>query len=433
MLVLLAFNSLVLTSSKQGGEDASGGVVVVASGGPIRVEGTQGVDDSIWNISQEATIEDVKTGIDEDHPPVNLVENPSKAPTRASSRIEDNEIRIRSTKSPSKIPTISDDSSQDDDDEAIDVSKPKDKPSSVNSSMTVKDSDGETDDYKSSTEDKSIVDEERSDLNQREQRHIEDNWAGQKFSDWTEELAFKADRCRSLAAKLHKVSDDHRRLYEADCGLGYNFTMTPARAKQPWRVVFYGSRESGMMLFTGCPTVGKGGCPLAPECSMIMANDPAHLPTADVVVVFQMDPRRILDVNYDPVTKKPYRVTLWREAVWRGPRPKVQQEYYDFEIGTHHTAPIPNPQWFLSPSDLLSGRLYTSEKIPFIPLRHRKGFAISIISHCTKKVTSKRDFFLANLIDYLGDDMVHRYGKCGTRELPPRPISNAAKLISKYK
>ena len=186
-----------------------------------------------------------------------------------------------------------------------------------------------------------------------------------------------------------------------------------------------------MMMYTGCPTTGRGGCPLFPECKMIVSDNPRQLKTADVVVVYQKEPRKIDDAPWDPKTRKPYRVILWKEALWRAPNELFQRDLLDFEIGTHHTAGILNPHWFLPPSDLLSGRLFTSEKIPFLPLEERRGFAMSIISHC--EAPSMRDQYLRHLIRALGATKVHRYGECGNRKLPPRPISNAAKLIANYK
>lgn len=56
---------------------------------------------------------------------------------------------------------------------------------------------------------------------------------------------------------------------------------------------------------------------------------------------------------------------------------------------------------------------------------------MSVISHCSAQ--SHRDDYVRQLIQHLGHDRVHRYGKCGDRTLPERPISNAARLIAKYK
>lgn len=248
-------------------------------------------------------------------------------------------------------------------------------------------------------------------------------------ADWRTIVRNKAARCRTLLAQKSNMSQDVYDVLEADCGAGYD--TKSVESDRPWTVVFYTDPEHQATKYSGCPKRGKGQCPLSPKCRLFLAQSKSSLKNADVVVVFQMEPHRILDVVRDSTTEKPYRALLWRESLWNGPHPLFQKDNFDFEIGTHHTAGFLNPQWFLAPSDLLSGRLYTKEPIPFIPLAQRPFFAISIISNCA--ASSLRDMYIKRLSTSLGAERVHQYGACGTRELPPRPISNAAKLIAKYK
>ena len=59
---------------------------------------------------------------------------------------------------------------------------------------------------------------------------------------------------------------------------------------------------------------------------------------------------------------------------------------------------------------------------------------MSIISHCN--AGSLRDRFQAALISYLGEERVHRYGRCGNRILPTKPfksLPDAFRTISQYK
>ena len=67
----------------------------------------------------------------------------------------------------------------------------------------------------------------------------------------------------------------------------------------------------------------------------------------------------------------------------------------------------------------------------FLQPENRNLFAISIISDCS--ANSLRDQYQTGLIHHLPTNTVHRFGRCGDRELPGHNINSVARFISKYK
>jgi hypothetical protein len=59
------------------------------------------------------------------------------------------------------------------------------------------------------------------------------------------------------------------------------------------------------------------------------------------------------------------------------------------------------------------------------------NFAASLISDCN--APSLRDEYIRELMLYLGPKRLHRYGKCGDRQAPPKPFKNTLKLMAQYK
>jgi hypothetical protein len=104
----------------------------------------------------------------------------------------------------------------------------------------------------------------------------------------------------------------------------------------------------------------------------------------------------------------------------------VQSREFDINFGIHFTSQIVNPNYLRRPKTLLKA----SKLFPFLPFEKRTEFAISIMSDCG---VSFRNDFLLHLQEYLGESRVHRFGDCGNRKLPPKPIQNAARVISRYK
>ena len=63
----------------------------------------------------------------------------------------------------------------------------------------------------------------------------------------------------------------------------------------------------------------------------------------------------------------------------------------------------------------------------------KEYFAASVISDCG--ATSRRDDYLRMVMEALSANgyRVHRYGKCGNRELPGTNLQQALKFLAKYK
>ena len=58
-------------------------------------------------------------------------------------------------------------------------------------------------------------------------------------------------------------------------------------------------------------------------------------------------------------------------------------------------------------------------------------FAASVISDCAAR--SKRDEYQRAMMEFLGPGKIHRYGKCGERNLPGSGLKSALKRLAKYK
>jgi len=216
----------------------------------------------------------------------------------------------------------------------------------------------------------------------------------------------------------------------ADCGSGYVPSNSTALHKH-MRIVLWGNGfdHGGMLELSGCP-VGYACGPIHPMCFFERGYHAGQVKSADVVVISAYDAGDVLKVAPRRKTKvpgklRPYRVLYWREAFW----PTVSvgwQQHYDFEMGVHFFAGVTNPTMLRRPHQLLAKTMFN-----FLAFAERSGFALSIISDC--QASSHRSNYVDHLSDWLGKDRVHQYGKCGTRSLPPPPITNAARTIEKYK
>ena len=241
---------------------------------------------------------------------------------------------------------------------------------------------------------------------------------------------------------VNALPDVERRIKRADCGMGYNYLNSAARTK-PWKVMFYGNGWThGIVDLLGCP-IGNGRCPLSPKCSIEVAptgSPTSKLEKADLILIFQKEADALVDklpekevTLADGTKKRIYRVFYWREAQWTGPS-RENQLKFDFEIGVHFRSGIPDPYFFSTPREYLSllGGAALGRLNPNIPSsKERVHFAMSIISHCN--ADSMRDQYQKALISYLGEERVHRFGKCGNRALPTKPLNNAFRIITQYK
>jgi len=195
-----------------------------------------------------------------------------------------------------------------------------------------------------------------------------------------------------------------------------------------------------------------GACPLHPKCSFNLVptahfTSSPHLARADVVMVstHQCDgcapgTKSAVELVADDgaVMGKSRahnrteevgplrRVLVWREASW----PYVsgtRQQRFDALMSPHfgladlYMPPFAElPSWFRTVS--------AQERRP---LSARPNFIAFVSSHCN--ADSLRDVYLNHLTDFLGPDRVHRYGKCGDREIEPAPLQNAAPRLATYK
>lgn len=229
--------------------------------------------------------------------------------------------------------------------------------------------------------------------------------------------------CEQERARGYDPQSFQYRLAAANCGWGYDFMNSKAN-KDQWKVFFFGPGFRKEILdLSGCPN----HCPLSPKCEIHhQSTNRAYLKDADVVVVFQADSDMIPLLN-----KKPYRVLYWREAVFKTVSVGRQRDF-SFEMGSHFYAGLLNPSFTRSPKQLLDRKIFPfPHQLPLKPLSERTGFAMSIISHCG--AGSLRDEYLRGLTIHLGPERVHQFGRCGNMKLPPKPINNAAMLISTYK
>jgi len=224
------------------------------------------------------------------------------------------------------------------------------------------------------------------------------------------------------------------KIKRADCGLGYR---PPKDYTKRWTIVIYGTVADGVwvpevMDLSGCP-LGHGRCPFAKHCGFLFTRDKAKALEADVVVIHQSEYQLVQEFHAPVVFNhsKPYRVVYWREALWRYVPPAIQRKLFDFEMGVHLFSAINNPNFLFSPSTMMAGDLPSMGSPPFLQFGERTGFAISVISDCG--ASSYRDDYVVHLEQILGPRRVHKYGRCGDRDLPPKPITHAAKVVGRYK
>ena len=230
---------------------------------------------------------------------------------------------------------------------------------------------------------------------------------------------------------VNNLPEVEQRIKRADCGMGYDYLNSSARTK-PWKVMLYGDGWSHMIVnLLGCP-IGDGRCPLSPKCSIeiVPTTSPTtKLSRADLILLFQKEANALVNnlpekeiTLPDGTKKRIYRVFYWREAQWIGPS-RDNQLKFDFELGVHYRSAIPDPYFFNTPREYLSllgsatlGRLYPNTPSSI----ERVHFAMSVISHCN--ADSMRDQFQSALISYLGEERVHRYGRCGNRVIPAKSL-----------
>jgi hypothetical protein len=242
-------------------------------------------------------------------------------------------------------------------------------------------------------------------------------------------LNYYANVCRANRAKNLTKGTIEYEIAAADCGWKYDYLNSIAKKKK-WRVYFYGEGfGNDIMELSGCPT----HCPLSPKCEMRRTKLSHDVVDGDVVVIFQVDAHALVRKVKRTVNaaQKQYKVLYWREAQYRSPEEHTQK-LFDFEMGVHYYSGLLNPNFLRKPSQLLSGALYPNPPLVFIPFARRKGkFALSIISHCG--ATSQRENYISHMMDVLGAERIHKYGRCGDRNMPGKSINMAAKLMSQYK
>lgn len=208
--------------------------------------------------------------------------------------------------------------------------------------------------------------------------------------------------------------------YEADCGTGYDFKNSSGKYSN-WDVVFIGSGfqpNKSRRHFSGCPN----HCPLSPKCKLTYALNMSSITFEPQVIV--MLPSEAFQEILGSFKLKPYIVLYWREAKSREAVLSFQRNNIDLEMGVHQTAAILNPSFLITPSELKLGLFQNMLKDP-------EHFAASIVSDCHSP--SLREIYLERLVRYLGSERVHQYGNCGNRKLPPKPFTNALKVLSTYK
>lgn len=226
--------------------------------------------------------------------------------------------------------------------------------------------------------------------------------------------------------QLEKGSKEYL-LREADCGTGYPFVDTKKGNPSPANIVLYGEGFKEHFGLSGCP-IGTGRCTHHPRCSFVLTTNfrDAAVWKADVIVVTNMDANDIAVLSERSQKPKVRRILYWREAYWPYLSPGVQKNQFDLEMGVHYTSGLVNPNYLRKPKTLIAKSFFE-----FLPFKDRENFALSIISNCL--ASSGRIQYIQHLTDYLGPERIHQYGACGTRNLPPKPIKNAAKVIAKYK
>ena len=175
---------------------------------------------------------------------------------------------------------------------------------------------------------------------------------------------------------------------------------------------------------SGCP-LGQGGCPAFPGCAFFAAKTPLEAGSAQVVVV-QSERRATIAAPPDRGDAQIW-VLYWRQSF--GSVPARVQASYDLTMGVHITSGLLNPVMLKKPSAML--RPFRGAGAAWVPFAERTEFAMSVVSHCG--AASQRDRIEEELTKLVGEDRVHRYGRCGSLPTPPKPISNLAGTASRYK
>ena len=242
-------------------------------------------------------------------------------------------------------------------------------------------------------------------------------------------LQIQSAQCKQLDRYSYEDKDSYEyKLASANCGWDYDYAKPPSK-NENWKVVLFGRLWTrAVVKLSGCP-VGNLKCPNAPKCLIVSSSDPSALATADVAVAFQSDAAVTVDQN--PARRKNlHKVLYFREGHISYPHLDVQLRF-DFMMGVNVYAELFNPPFIRRPSELLSSSIPPYPPIPLIPVEQKTKFAMSAISDCSAE--SLRDDYIQRMVKVLGNDRLHRYGKCGNRKLPPKPINNAAKLVAEYK
>jgi hypothetical protein len=241
------------------------------------------------------------------------------------------------------------------------------------------------------------------------------------------------ERC-SLKYRNHfPVDSIGWRIRRADCGKDHDVDGDDDddnKNDDEWSVVLYGDWKAETIYTSGC-RMGKT-CPLFPKCTISHVQDQQHhdaLTSANVILGAQQDYTTVAMLPNNNDTKA-YRVLYWREALWNDVPIAFQQRFH-FEMGVHVYAPLLNPNFLRTPSQMLRG-IGSTKYVTTPLLEHRKHFAISIMSDCN--APSMRSKYVKMLTSFLGKDKVHRYGKCGNRELPGKFYNDdSSELLISYK
>ncbi|KAH9254037.1 hypothetical protein BASA81_007912 [Batrachochytrium salamandrivorans] len=247
-----------------------------------------------------------------------------------------------------------------------------------------------------------------------------DNLTGKRV--YEQQLGETVKYC--AVASTAQLSERDLKIKQADCGDGYAFRNSSSISK-PFKVLLLGSawRKDNVRDLSGCP-LGEGKCPLSPLCTFAQADKYSSSQSPpDVTVVFQ--------TQHQLQSNSRYRVLYWREAMFPGP---LTLEGFDFEMGVHLFAGLPNPYFMETPREYLlkvNGALMPS--LPVTNSQPPTKFAISIISHCG--AASQRDEYLAMINKLLKPQQlnVDEYGTCGKLLLPSKPLGRANEIISSYK
>lgn len=258
---------------------------------------------------------------------------------------------------------------------------------------------------------------------------IDSNFHTNSSDEQSMTLNYYANICRANRARNISKGTIEYEIAAADCGWKYDYLNSAGRRKK-WKVYFYGDGfGNDIMDLSGCPT----HCPLSPKCEMRRVKSSLDVIDGDVVVIFQIDAHSLVRKVKRTVNaaQKQYKVLYWREAQYRSPDEHIQK-LFDFEMGVHYYSGLLNPSFLRKPSQLLSGALFPNPPFVFIPFAQRKGkFALSVISHCG--AASQRENYISHMVEVLGAERVHKYGRCGDRKMPGKSINMAAKLMSQYK